>query len=75
MAATTRYVLDTFALIAFFNRETGHEAVRSALREALLGGEHSVDQTCVVPAAPHDGFDRGKRTQGDDRCVIPLLLE
>jgi predicted nucleic acid-binding protein len=37
MADQTCYVLDTFALIAFFNREVGHEAVRSALREALLG--------------------------------------
>lgn len=33
----TRYVLDTFALIAFFNREPGHEVVRAALRESLTG--------------------------------------
>ncbi len=37
MVEPVRYVLDAFALIAFFNREPGHEVVRAALREALLG--------------------------------------
>jgi predicted nucleic acid-binding protein len=33
--ARTQYVLDTFALIAFFNREAGWEVVQSALREHM----------------------------------------
>jgi predicted nucleic acid-binding protein len=35
MASQPSYVLDTFALIAFFNREPGHEVVRVVLREYL----------------------------------------
>lgn len=33
----TVYVLDTFALMAFFNREAGHDTVRNILRDHLLG--------------------------------------